>query len=151
MKRLLLISVMAMLTIVSFCRKHVGPNAVVGADTIYYADNMMNVVKSEKAGYYRLLMTQGQGLNKKDVFKDFYMNGVLKAEGAYSFIDLGNDANTVLDGEFTTYYKNGKEKWHGQYVNGKRDGYFTMQMREGGVEHQVLLHVCRICLIHLLS
>ena len=133
MKRLLLISVMAMLTIVSFGRKHVAPNAVVVADTIYYADNMMNVANSEQASYYRLLMTQGQGLNKKDVFKDFYMNGVLKAEGAYSFIDLGNDANTVLDGEFTTYYKNGKEKWHGQYVNGKRDGYFTMQMREGGV------------------
>ena len=123
MKRLLLISVMAMLTIVSFGRKHVAPNAVVVADTIYYADNMMNVANSEQASYYRLLMTQGQGLNKKDVFKDFYMNGVLKAEGAYSFIDLGNDANTVLDGEFTTYYKNGKEKWHGQYVNGKRDTF----------------------------
>lgn len=133
MKRLFLISVMAMLTIVSFGRKHVAENAVVVADTIYYAENMMNVANSEQASYYRLLMTQGQGLNKKDVFQDFYMNGVLKAEGSYSFIDLGNDANTVLDGEFTTYYKNGKEKWHGQYVNGKRDGYFTMQMREGGV------------------
>ena len=133
MKRLLLISVMAMLTIVSFGRKHVAPNAVVVADTIYYADNMMNVANSEQASYYRLLMTQGQGLNKKDVFKDFYMNGVLKAEGAYSFIDLGNDTNTILDGEITTYYKNGKEKWHGKYVNGKREGYFTMQMRQGGV------------------
>ena len=133
MKRFLLISVMAMLTIASFGRKHVAENAVVVADTIYYAENMMNVASSEQASYYRLLMTQGQGLNKKDVFQDFYMNGALKAEGAYSFIDLGNDKNTVLDGEITTYYKNGKEKWHGKYVNGKRDGYFTMQMREGGV------------------
>ena len=31
------------------------------------------------------------------------------------------------------YYKNGKEKWHGNYVNGKREGYFTLQLREGGV------------------
>ncbi|WP_434501741.1 VCBS domain-containing protein [Prevotella sp.] len=133
MRRFLLISVMAMLTIVSYGRKHVAENAVVVADTIYYAENMMNVATSGQASYYRLLMKQGQGLNKKNVFQDFYMNGTLRAEGAYSFIDLGNDANTILDGEITTYYKNGKEKWHGKYVNGKREGYFTMQMRQGGV------------------
>ena len=33
----------------------------------------------------------------------------------------------------TYYYKNGKKKWHGKYVNGKREGYFTLQLREGGV------------------
>ncbi len=133
MRRFLLISVMAMLTIVSYGRKHVAENAVVVADTIYYAENMMNVATSGQASYYRLLMKQGQGLSKKNVFQDFYMNGTLRAEGAYSFIDLGNDTNTILDGEITTYYKNGKEKWHGKYVNGKREGYFTMQMRQGGV------------------
>ena len=78
-------------------------------------------------------MTTGAGLNKKDVFKDYYMNGNLRAEGGYSFIDLGNDRNTIFNGEVTTYYKNGKEKWHGKYVNGKREGYFTLQLREGGV------------------
>ena len=49
------------------------------------------------------------------------------------FIDLGNDRNTIFEGEVTTYYKNGKEKWNGKYVNGKREGYFTLQLREGGV------------------
>ncbi len=85
------------------------------------------------ASYYRLLMTTGTGLNKKDVFQDFYKNGNLRAEGGYSFVDLGNDRNTIFNGEVTTYYKNGKEKWHGKYVNGKREGYFTLQLREGGV------------------
>ena len=46
---------------------------------------------------------------------------ILKAEGGYQFIDLANDKNTVYNGEVTTYYANGKEKWHGKYVNGKRD------------------------------
>lgn len=50
------------------------------------------------------------------------MNGNLKAEGGYSFVDLNNDKNTVLNGEVTTYYQNGKEKLHGRYVNGKREG-----------------------------
>ena len=93
----------------------------------------MSVVSSSDASYYRLLMTVGQGMNKKDFFQDYYMDGTLKAECGYNFVDLGNDANTVIDGEFTTYYPNGREKWHGQFVNGKRHGYFTMQMRDGGV------------------
>lgn len=132
MKRVILISVMALLTVASFGRKHV-ENATVVADTIYYAENMMNVKSADQASYYRLLMTMGTGTQKHDVFQDFYMNGNLKAEGGYSFVDLGNDKNTVLNGEVTTYYQNGKEKWHGKFVNGKRQGYFTLQMRDGSV------------------
>ena len=132
MKRIILLSMMALMTIASFGRKHV-ENVTVVADTIFYAENMSNVASSAQASYYRLLMTTGTGLNKKDVFKDYYMNGNLRAEGGYSFIDLGNDRNTIFNGEVTTYYKNGKEKWHGKYVNGKREGYFTLHLREGGV------------------
>ena len=132
MKRIILLSMMALMTIASFGRKHV-ENVTVVADTIFYAENMSNVASSAQASYYRLVMTTGTGLNKKDVFKDYYMNGNLRAEGGYSFIDLGNDRNTIFNGEVTTYYKNGKEKWHGKYVNGKREGYFTLQLREGGV------------------
>lgn len=132
MKRMILFSLMALMTIAAFGRKHV-ENATVVADTIFYAENMSNVTSADQASYYRLLMTTGTGINKKDVFRDFYMNGNLRAEGGYSFIDLGNDRNTVFNGEVTTYYKNGKEKWHGKYVNGKREGYFTLQLREGGV------------------
>lgn len=132
MKRIILLSMMALMTIASFGRKHV-ENVTVVADTIFYAENMSNVASSAQASYYRLLMTTGTGLNKKDVFKDYYMNGNLRAEGGYSFVDLGNDRNTIFNGEVTTYYKNGKEKWHGKYVNGKREGYFILQLREGGV------------------
>ena len=132
MKRIILLSMMALMTIASFGRKHV-ENVTVVADSIFYAENMSNVASSAQASYYRLLMTTGTGLNKKDVFKDYYMNGNLRAEGGYSFVDLGNDRNTIFNGEVTTYYKNGKEKWHGKYVNGKREGYFTLQLREGGV------------------
>lgn len=132
MKRVIFLSVMLMLTITSFGRKHV-EKATVVADTIFYAENMSNVASADQAAYYRILMTTGSGLTKKDVFQDFYMNGNLRAEGGYSFIDLGNDRNTIFNGEVTSYYKNGKEKWHGKYVNGKREGYFTLQLRDGGV------------------
>ena len=75
---------MVMLTIASFGRKHI-EKATVVADTIFYAENMSNVANANQASYYRLLMTTGSGINKKDVFKDYYMNGNLRAEGGYSF------------------------------------------------------------------
>jgi len=133
MKRTLLLTVLAFVAIASFGRKHVSENATVVADTIYYAENMQSVETRSQANYYRLLMTAGVGGKKQDVFQDFYLNGNLKAEGGYSFVDMSNDKNTVLDGNVTTYYKNGKEKWNGRYANGKRQGVFTLQMRDGSV------------------
>ena len=97
MKRIILFSLMALMTVATFGRKHV-ENATVVADTIFYAENMKNVASADQASYYRLLMTTGAGINKKDVFQDFYMNGNLRAEGGYSFIDLGNDRNTIFNG-----------------------------------------------------
>ena len=92
---------MALMTVATFGRKRI-ENATVVADTIFYAENMSNVASADQASYYRLLMTTGTGINKKDVFQDFYMNGNLRAEGGYSFIDLGNDRNTIFNGEVTT-------------------------------------------------
>lgn len=133
MKKIILMSAMLLMTIASFGRTRVSENAKVVGDTIYYAANMQSVNNARQAAYYRLLKTQNSGLAKEDVFQDFYMNGKLRAEGGYSFVDLSNDKNTVLNGEVTTYYPNGKEKLHGTYVNGKRNGYFTLQLRDGGV------------------
>ena len=133
MKKLMILSMMFLAVLSASARKHVSESATVVADTIYYAANQQNVQDRGQAAYYRLLKQDGKGLNKEDVFQDYYMNGNLKAEGGYSFIDLGNDKNTVLNGEVTTYYINGKEKLHGNYVNGKRQGYFTLQLRNGGV------------------
>ena len=103
MKKIALISMMLLMTVASFGHKRVSDNAVVVADTIYYAADQKSVASADQASYYRLLLTQGTGLNKEDVFKDYYMDGTLKAEGGYSFVDLGNDHNTVLNGDVITY------------------------------------------------
>ena len=103
MKKLILMSAMLLMTIASFGRTRVSENAKVVGDTIYYAANMQSVNNAREAAYYRLLKTQNSGLAKEDVFQDFYMNGKLRAEGGYSFVDLSNDKNTVLNGEVTTY------------------------------------------------
>jgi antitoxin component YwqK of YwqJK toxin-antitoxin module len=133
MKRIILMSAMMLMAIVSFGHSRISEKAKVVSDTIYYAANSQSVKNAQEAAYYRILKTQGSGMQKEDVFQDYYMNGNLRAEGGYSFIDLSNDKNTMLNGEVTTYYQNGKEKLHGTYVNGKRNGYFTLQLRDGSV------------------
>ena len=107
MKKLMILSMMFLAVLSASARKHVSESATVVADTIYYAANQQNVQDRGQAAYYRLLKQDGKGLNKEDVFQDY--------------------------GEVTTYYVNGKEKLHGNYVNGKRQGYFTLQLRNGGV------------------
>ncbi len=133
MRSFILLAALLLSSVSGFARTHVSESANVVADTIYYAANKTAVANAETASYYRLLFSQGTGNKKQDLFADYYMDGTLKAEGGYAFVDLGNDANTVLDGKVTTYYKNGKEMLIGKYVNGKREGYFTLQMRNGCV------------------
>ena len=55
MKRIILFTLMALMTVATFGRKHV-ENATVVADTIFYAENMQNVASADQASYYRLLM-----------------------------------------------------------------------------------------------
>ena len=122
MKNIVLISAMTLISMASFGRKHVSETAVVVADTIYYAADQTSVSQADQAAYYRLLLSQDKGNKKEDVFTDYYMDGTLKAEGGYNFIDLGNDKNSIFNGSVTTYY-----------VNGKREGYFTLHMRNGSI------------------
>ena len=133
MKKIILLSVMALVAVVGYGRRHVSADAVLASDTIYYSADRKNVSERAEAHYYRLLLTQGAGADKQDVFRDFYLNGVLKAEGGYKFVDLGNDSNTIFDGEVTTYYPNGMQKVHGKYVNGMRQGHFTVLMEDGRI------------------
>lgn len=133
MKKILLVAIMAMLTVASYAHKRVLNAVPVSNDTIYYNVDNIRVDDKSDAAYGRLLLTAGKGVDKRDIFRDFYPNGTLKAEGGYSFIDLSNDNNTQLDGEVTAFYPNGKEKWQGKFVNGKANGYFTVMMRDGSI------------------
>ncbi len=133
MKKILLVAIMAMLTVASYAHKRVLNAVPVSNDTIYYNVDNIRVDDKSDAAYGRLLLTAGKGVDKRDIFRDFYPNGTLKAEGGYSFIDLSNDNNTQLEGEVTAYYPNGKEKWQGKFVNGKANGYFTVMMRDGSI------------------
>ena len=132
MKKFFLAAFVCLISATSFAREGV-TTTVVSRDTIFYNQALRSVKGADNAAFYRLLAKESYKGVERDIFQDFYPDGQKRLEGGYSFLDLGNDANTVLNGEVTTYYQNGKEKWHGKYVNGMREGYFTLQMRDGSI------------------
>lgn len=132
MKKLLLIAVMSMISVCGFARKNV-TTTVVSQDTVYYNGQLAKVASRENAEYYRLFAKESFNGKERSVFQDYYLNGNLRMEGGYNFVDLCNDKNTVLDGLVVTYYPNGKEKWQCNYKNGKRQGYLTLLLRDGSV------------------
>lgn len=132
MKKLLLIAVLAMISVCGFARKNV-TTTVVSQDTVYYNNQLVKVADREDAEYYRLFAKEDYKGQQRDIFQDYYLNGNIRMEGGYKFLDLSNHNNTVLDGQVITYYPNGKEKWQCNYKNGKRQGYLTLQLRDGSV------------------
>ena len=124
----------AFMTMASYAHKRVSETAtVVSTDTIYYNADYIRVNNRVDAAYGRLLLTEGTGKNKREVFRDYYMNGKLKLEGGYSFIDLNDDRNTKVEGDVTAFYPNGKEKYRGSFIGGKPEGYLTVMMRDGSI------------------
>lgn len=132
MKKLLFIAVMMMISVCGFARKNV-TTTVVSNDTIFYNGQLAKVANREGAEYYRLFAKETYKGVQRDIFQDYYLNGQKRMEGGYTFLDLNNDKNTVFDGQVISYYPNGKEKWACKYKNGKRQGYLTLQLRDGSV------------------
>lgn len=132
MKKILIMVMAVMVSTISFARKGAVVYSV-SNDTIFYNHEMKAVTNGNQASYYRILAKEDYKGAKRDIFEDYYLNGQKRCEGGYAFIDLANDANTILDGMVITYYPNGKEKWRCNYKNGKRDGYLTLQMRDGSI------------------
>ncbi|AKU68992.1 hypothetical protein [Prevotella fusca] len=132
MRKLLLVALVCLVSATSFAREGV-TTVVVSRDTIFYNHQMKVVADRDAAAYYRLLAKENYKGEERNIFQDFYPSGHKRLEGGYSFLDLGNDANTVLDGRVVSYYPNGKEKWHCNYKNGKRHGYLTLNLRDGSI------------------
>ena len=132
MKKFFFAAFVCLISATSFAREGV-TTTVVSRDTIFYNQALRSVKSSDNVAYYRLLAKESYKGVERDIFQDFYPDGQKRLEGGYSFLDLGNDANTVLDGHVTAYYPNGMEKWHCNYKDGKREGYLTLHLRDGSI------------------
>ncbi len=74
----------------------------IGTWKIYYDEKWNEVPLPSEASYYREIELNSNG-QPKGVVKDYYINGVLQAEGRLSSINPD-----VKDGEYRVYYSSGK-------------------------------------------
>ncbi len=92
-------------------------------EKICYNENWIEVKCSAEYTFYRILQQNKNGLYP---VKDYYKNGVLQMEGAYS------DKNyRYKEGEFVYYYENGKLSSVENYSNNALLGYFKKMYPNG--------------------
>lgn len=63
--------------------------------------------------------------------RDYYITGELQSEGYFLTVDKYDDSNSVFDGAFTNYYKNGKVEIKGSRSNGKFQGEWIKYREDG--------------------
>lgn len=99
-------------------------------DTLFYDKNWKGVESKSLASYYRILSGNADS-NFGKRYRDYYVTGELQGEGGYISIDKYDDSKSVMDGENTTYYKNGLISLHCTMKSGKPNGILT-QFNEKG-------------------
>lgn len=106
--------------------------AEVEMDTIYYDKDWKGVSSPSFATYYRIVERNPQeGYQKR--FRDYYISGELQSEGGYISIDKFDDANSIMHGEWTNYYKSGKVEQKGKRINGKQEGEYIRFFENGSI------------------
>lgn len=77
-------------------------------DTLFYDKNWKGVESKSFASYYRILSGNTDS-NFGKRYRDYYITGELQSEGGYISIDKYDDSRSVMDGEWTNYYKSVKK------------------------------------------
>ena len=99
-------------------------------DTLFYDKNWKGVESKSFASYYRILSGNADS-NFGKRFRDYYVTGELQSEGGYISIDKYDDSKSVMDGEWTNYYKSGKIEEKGYRHNGIEEGEYIAYYENG--------------------
>jgi hypothetical protein len=96
---------------------------VVALDTIYYDNEWKAANGPHFASYFRVVESNPKADARRQL-RDYYITGELQGECDYVTIDRQDDANTVLNGGCTTYFKSGSIESKVVYENGARQGEY---------------------------
>lgn len=128
MKRLLITLVVALVAIQSLFAQ---------LDTLYYNKEWKGVSSKIFANYYRVIETPTLASeNASKPFRTFYKSGELQSEGYYIKMSPEDDTETIFDGDFTAYYKNGNIERTANYRNGLLDGEIIFYNENGLISEQ---------------
>ena len=98
-------------------------------DTVYFDNNWKGVDYNVFASYYRVYINDASQQVKR--YRTFYINGSLQADGFFITMDRADDSKTVLSGENTTYFQNGKIKSVINYASGILEGDYRTYYEDG--------------------
>lgn len=102
-------------------------------DTIYYDKDWKGVSTPHFADFYRIIEKHPDpNLQKK--FRDYYITGELQGSGYYISIDPTDDHKSIMDGECTSYYKNGQIAWIQNFSQGKLNGEVIVYNEDGSIK-----------------
>ena len=102
-------------------------------DTLYYSKDRKAAPDKSIADFYRIAYYPANSSRAK-IFKDFHISGELLASGKFISIDADDDANSIFDGECTSYFNNGKASYVRSYKDGLLDGKFFTYKEDGLVK-----------------
>ena len=102
-------------------------------DTIYYDKEWKGVSNATFATYYRVY-NPNENSGFKKMFRDYYMTGELQSEGGFISIDKFDDSKSIMDGEWTNYYKSGKVEQKGYRNKGIEEGEYVAYYENGLVK-----------------
>lgn len=106
-------------------------------DTLYYSSDWKRAHNKAFADFYKVVYCPADSLQKKE-FRDFYITGELQGRGCYIHIDTLDDANSIFDGEYISYFRNGQKERHANYKQGLLDGEYYVYQENGLIkEHGV--------------
>lgn len=105
-------------------------------DTLYYDQNMKGLPEKVFASYYRIYAIPG-GIYNQKMFRDYYIDGTLFAEGTYISIDKADDSNTSYTGLLKKYFINGEKLLIAHFDNeGILNGEYEEYASNGLLKHK---------------
>lgn len=99
-------------------------------DTLYYDKDWKVVTSKAFASFYRVCPKQRGGESRKP-FRDYYITGELQSEGGFITIDPNDDKLSIMDGDWTNYFKNGKVQEKGHRDKGVSNGEHFVYREDG--------------------
>lgn len=128
MKKILICLVLAAIATSSYAQSD--------TDTLYY-DKEWKGVESKAFASYERVIPKSEDPNFRKPMRDYYITVELQSEGYYLTIDKYDDSKSVFDGDFISYYKNGKVEIKGSRANGKLQGEWIKYREDGLVEMKI--------------
>ena len=101
-------------------------------DTIYYDHEWKGVTNPHFATFYRIVEKNPiEGYRKP--FRDFYITGELQCIGSYISNNRSDASKSIMDGNWTCYFKSGAVEQKGSHKNGKQEGEYIRFNENGSI------------------